>query len=194
MPRSWTSEVRWAPVAGLGVGEGARPEAVQLATRTDISLPSDPFSPPRAHPAALAGAPLPPIKNSGKPPQPPIAAPSLPSDPTPGAAPNDFEETKLRCFIDGAYMDVCVYENLCLSAHDEFLLLSKTANSAVEVDRHMWHTLGVKCVRNPVSPVPTPPPSHPLPPPPPSPLPRALDLLGQCRAGPESTPSPSART
>ena len=58
----------------------------------------------------------------------------------------DFDETRVKCYIDGAYMDVCVYDNLCLGAHDDFVFISKDVKTGTQIDKHMWHTGGVKYV------------------------------------------------
>jgi hypothetical protein len=76
----------------------------------------------------------------------PEPEPEKPSHGKKGSRSNDFDETRVKCFIDGAYMDVCVYDNLCLKSHSDFAFVSKTQQSEVQIDKYTWHTGGVKYV------------------------------------------------
>ncbi len=53
-------------------------------------------------------------------------------------------ETRVRCFIDGAYMDVCVYDNLCLRSHEDFVFISKSKATDTQIHKDLWLTGGIK--------------------------------------------------
>jgi hypothetical protein len=63
-----------------------------------------------------------------------------------------FSPTTVKCFIDGAYMDVCVYDNLCFKNHDDLVYVSDVERSDEPLDKHLWHTGGVRCARRPTAP------------------------------------------
>jgi hypothetical protein len=50
---------------------------------------------------------------------------------------NVLNETRIRCYMDGAYADVCIYDNLCFKDHSDLVFLSDSRATGASVPKPM---------------------------------------------------------